>query len=332
LSLKSALISEQSFQPDTSTQNIKEQILKVVGITDAGYVYQGEQVLEGLKAKYFLYDHCVSEIHHPVSKGSWFSGKADECIIGGSLTMLYSVGVTIILTIPAPVKNEVIPQFINKEYKIVGVLGKQQYVLNTYVGGSIDINRILQQYDNPIIVNNGDQYQNESFFSSMVIKYDTNKVTMEKLKENCAEYGKIYQFHDLYVRSRKQQLSDLWMKMPYIIIVFLITALISTSVILLSFHNNLKAYAVLYLFGEKRRQLLGYILINYVVLTLLSYFIALIFMKVPLFKTVFGGETTIVKEGYYISILMFSLIFAMNGFIIQHIFHKQPLKLYIYNR
>lgn len=291
--------------------------IKSTGVAeDVGYVAEESIYVDGINAAHIIYNNFLVQIKHPVSDGRWLNEQeVNECVIGGDLSDIYSVGDCIIAK--------------GISYRIVGKLTERNYCLNTSTGGTLDITCMLDDYSD-VIITVQDEIP-EDIFASLIIKYDYTNISTGVLRSSLAKYGIVYTFDDLYKNAEKLQYGILKNNLPIICALLLIATLISTGGILISLQNNLRNYAIMSLYGEKRRDIVFYIMAAYALMLFLAFEIMILLCKTS-FIIELIGPITFVPEGKMINFLIFVLVFIVNLLILRSIFRKEPLKIYINNR
>lgn len=100
--------------------------------------------------------------------------------------------------------------------------------------------------------------------------------------------------------------------------------------VLISFQRNIKNYAILSLYGQRKRQIIISIIFAYLVILILSYFLGCIAYKINTSTEPIPDPIT--YEGYIATGIVFSIILIINCIIISAVFHRSPLSIYIENK
>lgn len=134
----------------------------------------------------------------------------------------------------------------------------------------------------------------------------------------------------MYNNAKYDILKKIKDSFPYLASILVSSIIISTGGFLISFQRNIKNYAILSLYGQRKRQIIISIIFAYLVILILSYFLGCIAYKINTSTEPIPDPIT--YEGYIATGIVFSIILIINCIIISAVFHRSPLSIYIENK
>lgn len=114
--------------------------------------------------------------------------------------------------------------------------------------------------------------------------------------------------------------------LPIILSMMLICVLISTSGLLIAAENNKKNHAILLLVGERKLQLISFIIASQCTLLLIGWSVGTILSNH--FCYILFGIDTILPEAKIFTVLVLSSIFIINAIIILFVYKKSSITTY----
>lgn len=165
--------------------DLVNEIREINGITNAGFIINNwDTVKGGVSTEIRIYPAFILDsISQPLSEGRWLNTESGEqnppeCVIGGELTDVYSIG-------------DIIQCSEGRKYKVIGKLTKQFYVLSTDTSSNkhYSISYFLDNKDNVIITT--DKNQKASTTGSLLIEYDKS-ISLNELRVLLSSYGILF--------------------------------------------------------------------------------------------------------------------------------------------
>lgn len=309
--------------------NFNEEAKKIEGVKDVVKIYTSFAENPNYDLRFLHYDDFIIEnCKFPLSKGIWlteYDGTGLIPVVVDREMGAYKLG----------------KQFSanNKDYIIIGVLGKrEQYVSFSCGGNNENISTLVENYDGigPMFLTRSQDFEKSFLDESMddtnfIVVFDENLSPSKRAEsvQKFNDYGFTKSIADLYSDGVSEINTQITSLSPYIIISFLLSILgVSSSIALMTLkeaHN----FSVFYICGvdwKKIQKILFVYLINVFVLSICIYLILYLLcinMEILSYYDLIFTFKSLMATG-----LVFLIIFISSMIPIKKIFKKtQPINI-----
>lgn len=311
-SMRNNLFLEDGYQ---QYDNLLNNIKNINGITSVGFVAEKDIKIGSLNVKHLNYDKCYDVFKQPTYRGNWIDKANDYCVIGGALINIFNIGDIIKIN--------------GKDLYICDYLIEPYYGLDsTVASSSLSMIHILKEYEN-IIISNTDSNDN-SMFSTLLLRFDDSSVSFDELKDMCSIYGNVYSVNHLVenaITIRNQIIKD---NLPIIISMMLICILISMSGLLMTLQNNIKNYSIIILIGETKFHIIYWLIFCHTLLMGLSWSVGILIANN--YVSTLIGIPCITVEAEILSLVVVLFMIVISAISIFSLYNGKTLIIYSRNK
>ena len=311
LSVHSSISNNMFLQETTDMyRDLISSIENIPSVLSTGFSSDKKIELNGLSVTHITYTSSIDSFRHATTYGNWLSANHNYCILGGNLSNLYNIGESCYID--------------NIEYQVIDYLTSPYFLIDSGIGGSLNITNVLKNSGDVILTIESSEL--ESIYGSLLIKYDPTTSSFESLKKDLSEFGTLYSITDLINNAKHTRNAMVFDNLPIILSMMLICVLIATSGLLIAAENNKKNHAILLLVGERKLQLISFIIASQCTLLLIGWNVGTILSNH--FCYILFGIDTILPEAKIFTALVLSSIFIINAIIILFVYKKSSITTY----
>ena len=294
-----------------------DTIENIPSVLSVGYSSDETIKIDGLPVTHITYTPLLNAFKHPTMHGNWLSENSDTCILGGDLSELYDPGDICYIE--------------GQPYQVIDHLSEPYYVIDSGVAGSLNITNTLTNPGNVIITTQSHDILIQSpyfhcVYASLVIKYNSETTSLDQLKQDLSEFGAVYSMTDLVDNAKSIRNSLISDNLPILLSIMLICILIATSGLLIAAENNKKSHAILLLLGEKKSQMIAFIITFQFFILSVGWSIGTLLSKQ--FCSFLFGVELILTEAKQITALLLSGIWFINAIIVLFAYKNNSLTTY----